>query len=71
MIDLREMTFFLGMEIKHMQDQIFICLKKYANNILKKFRMDNCKSISTPMNQKDKLMKDDVLNEHKKEATEA
>jgi len=59
MTDLGEMAFFLGMEVKQIQDQIFICQKKYAKEILRKFRMDDCKSMSTPMNQKEKLMKDD------------
>jgi len=30
MTDLGEMAFFLGMEVKQIQDQIFICQKKYA-----------------------------------------
>ncbi|KAK6780312.1 hypothetical protein RDI58_022496 [Solanum bulbocastanum] len=46
MTDLREMAFFLGMEVKQIQDQIFICQKKYAKEIQRKFRMDNCKSMS-------------------------
>ena len=48
MTDLGEMDFFLGMKIKQIQDQIFICQKKYAKEILRKFRMDDCKSMSTP-----------------------
>ena len=33
--------------------------KKYAKETLKKFKMENRNEISTPMNQKDKLSKDD------------
>ncbi|KAH0772386.1 hypothetical protein KY290_012557 [Solanum tuberosum] len=59
MTDLREMAFFLGMEVKQIQDQIFIFQNKYAKEILRKFRMGDCKSMSTPMNQKEKLIKND------------
>lgn len=47
------------MEIKQSQDEVFICQKKYAREILKKFHMEDCKSVSTPMNQKEKLSKED------------
>ena len=59
MTDLGLMTYFLGMEIKQSQDEVFICQKKYAKEILKKFQMEDCKSTSTPMNQKEKLVKED------------
>ena len=58
MTDLGEMSYFLGIEIKQRQNEIFICQQKYADEILKKFCMDNCKSMSTPMCQKGKLCKD-------------
>lgn len=59
MTDLGEMTYFLGMEIKQTQNEVFVCQKKYMKEILKKFEMEGCKSMSTPMNQREKLMKDD------------
>jgi hypothetical protein len=37
MTDLGLMTYFLGMEIKQNKNEIFICQKKYANEISKKF----------------------------------
>jgi len=52
------MTYFLRMEIKQSQDEVFICLKKYVKEILKKFQMKDCKTMSTPMNQKEKLVKE-------------
>jgi len=55
MSDLGLMTYFLGIEITQGKDEFFVCQKKYAKEILKKFKMDNCKEISTPMNQKEKL----------------
>ncbi|KAF3626284.1 putative hexokinase-3 [Capsicum annuum] len=57
--DLGLMTYFLGMEIKQGCNEMFICQKKYAREILKKFHMENCKAISTPMNPKEKLSKED------------
>ena len=59
MTDHGEMSYFLGIKIKQRQNEIFICQKKYAEEILKKFHMGNCKSMSTPMCQKEKLCKDD------------
>ena len=53
------MSYFLGMEIKQGQDQDFICQKKYAKEILKKFNMEDCKEMNTPMNKKEKLSKND------------
>ena len=59
MTDLGEMTYFLGIEIKQKNGEVLICQKKYAKEILKKFRMDECKSVDTPMCQKGKLSKRD------------
>lgn len=59
MTDLGEMTFFLGMEVNQIPGKIFICQKKYVREILKRFRMEECKSVATPMAQKDKLSKRD------------
>ncbi|KAH9793969.1 Integrase catalytic domain-containing protein [Citrus sinensis] len=59
MTDLELMTFFLGMEIKQNENEVFICQKKYAREILKKFKLEECKEMSTPMNSKEKLCKED------------
>ena len=59
MTDLGLMTYFLRIDIKQSQDEVFICQKKYAKEIFKKFHMEDCKSMSTPMNQKEKLSKED------------
>ena len=40
MTDLGLMTFFLGMEIKQSEHKVFICQKKHAKEILKKFKLD-------------------------------
>ena len=44
-----ELTFFLGLQIKQTSDSIFLSQTKYALELLKKFDMQDCKSISTPM----------------------
>ena len=59
MTDLGLMTYFLGMEINQNENEIFVCQKKYAKEILKKFKLEECKSMGTPMNLKEKLSKED------------
>ena len=50
MTDLGLMTFFLGLEIKQAEYEVFICQKKYVKEILKKFKFQECKEVSIPMN---------------------
>jgi len=57
--DLGLMTFFLGMEIVQDEHEVFICQKKYAKEIPKKFKLEERKEMSTSMNQKKKLCKED------------
>ncbi|KAK9119522.1 hypothetical protein Scep_017615 [Stephania cephalantha] len=59
MTNLGEMTFFLSMEIQQTQHGIFIGQQKYAREVLKKLNLENCKAISTPFSQNDKLNKED------------
>ena len=59
MTDLGEMSYFLGMEVIQSQQEIFISQHKYARDVLKKFNMESCKSISTPLMENEKLSKDD------------
>src|ERR1044072_2497163 len=59
MTDLGQMSYFLGMEIKQTDSRIFIGQKKYVEEVLKKLYMSICKSMSTPMNQNEKLSKED------------
>jgi hypothetical protein len=44
-----ELTFFLGFQVKQMKEGTFIHQEKYTKDILKKFKMDECKPIKTPM----------------------
>ena len=61
MINLGLITYFLGMEVKKDQHEVFICQKKYAREILKKFQMDECKAVSKPMNLREKCARKMVL----------
>ena len=42
MTDLGEIPYFLSMEIKQTQSEIFICERKYLKEILKRFGMEEC-----------------------------
>nr|GEV54127.1 hypothetical protein [Tanacetum cinerariifolium] len=44
-----ELTFFLGLQVKHKQDGIFISQDKYVAKILRKFGLTDGKSASTPL----------------------
>ena len=43
-----ELTYFLGLQVKQMQDTIFISQSKYAKNIVKKFGLENASHKRTP-----------------------
>ena len=42
-------TFFLGFQVKQIREGIFISQEKYTKDLLKRFKMDECKLIKTPM----------------------
>jgi hypothetical protein len=44
-----ELSYFLGIQIKQMKKDTFVSQGKYIKDMLKKFRMDDAKAISTPM----------------------
>ncbi|KAJ1696523.1 hypothetical protein LUZ63_005035 [Rhynchospora breviuscula] len=44
-----ELNFFLGLQIKQLQDSIFISQIKYAKELIKKFGVEDSKSLDTPM----------------------
>ena len=53
------MAYYLSIEVKQKKDGIFISQESYTKEILKKFKMDDCNPISTPMECAIKLFKDD------------
>jgi hypothetical protein len=44
-----KLKYFLGFQIKQLQEGTFICQTKYIQDILKKFGMENVKPIKTPI----------------------
>ena len=54
-----ELAFFLGLQISQSNKGIFISQTKYIKEMLKKFKMEDCKPVSTPMVTSCKLNKDD------------
>ena len=55
--DLGMMKYSLGIEVTQSEDGIFISQTMYANNVLKRFRMMNCKLVVTPITTSTKLRK--------------
>ncbi|KAK6163847.1 hypothetical protein DH2020_000711 [Rehmannia glutinosa] len=49
MTDLGLMKYFLGIQVRQSKGEIFISQEKYLEEVLKKFHMNNCKPISTPL----------------------
>jgi hypothetical protein len=58
MKDLGQMHYFLGLEVWQNQGEICLSQGKYVVEILKKFGMMDCKSITTPMTTNPKLLCD-------------
>jgi hypothetical protein len=59
MTDLGLMKYFLGIEVSQNEQGIFICQSKYANDVLKRFKMANVNLAPTPIALGLKLSKDD------------
>ncbi|GAU45715.1 hypothetical protein TSUD_400970 [Trifolium subterraneum] len=55
-----ELGFFLGLQIKQQEDGIFISQEKYVNDLLKKYKMNETKIMSTPMHPSTSLDKDEI-----------
>ena len=46
---IREFSYFLGLQIKQMKNGTFVSQSKYIKNMIKKFGLEDAKSIHTPM----------------------
>ncbi|GKA28835.1 retrovirus-related pol polyprotein from transposon TNT 1-94, partial [Tanacetum coccineum] len=53
-----EIKFFLGLQVNQFSNEIFINQSKYINGILKRFGMEDCSTIPTPMVEQAKLKLD-------------
>ncbi|GJW72620.1 retrovirus-related pol polyprotein from transposon TNT 1-94 [Tanacetum coccineum] len=54
-----ELNFFIGLQIKQMEDGIFFNQSKYIKEMLKKFGLEDSKPMKTPMSSNTKLTKDE------------
>ncbi|GJY37366.1 retrovirus-related pol polyprotein from transposon TNT 1-94 [Tanacetum coccineum] len=54
-----ELNFFLGLQIKQIEDDIFFNQSKYIKEMLKKFGLEESKPMKTPMSSDTKLTKDE------------
>ena len=53
-----ELSYFLGLQIKQLNDEILITQAEYAKNLVKKFGLENAKHCDAPMSTTLKLSKD-------------
>ena len=56
-----EMIYFLGLQVKQLKDGIFINKAKYCKELLRKFEMDKCRAINTPILTSCQLDQDHVV----------
>jgi hypothetical protein len=56
---IEELTFFLGFQVKQMREGIFSSQEKYTEDLLKRFKMDECKPIKIPMSSNGHLYLDE------------
>ncbi|GKB61609.1 putative ribonuclease H-like domain-containing protein, partial [Tanacetum coccineum] len=61
MSSMRELTFFLGLQVKQKDNGIFIRQDKYMDDILKKYDFATVKTASTPMETNRALLKDEEV----------
>ncbi|GJX84579.1 retrovirus-related pol polyprotein from transposon TNT 1-94 [Tanacetum coccineum] len=54
-----ELNFFLGLQIKQLNDGIFFNQSKYIKEMLKKFGLEDSKPMKTPMSTETKLTRDE------------
>ena len=54
-----ELNFFLGLQIKQLNEGTFINQAKYIRDLLKRFNMKEAKTMKTPMSSSIKLDKDE------------
>lgn len=59
MSDLGKMRYFLGIKVQRLENGIFINQKKYAIDVLKRFRMEDCNVVLNPNVPGFKIAKDE------------
>ena len=61
---MRELNYFLGLQIKQRGDEIFINQVKYTRELIKKFGLENTKLSKTPMTTTTNFDKDEQDKKH-------
>ena len=67
MTDLGLLHYFLGMEVWQLKEGIFLSQTKYCFDLLSKYNMDQCRSVTTPLDPNTKLTAEDssqLINAH-------
>ena len=59
MNELEELKHFLGLEVERTKEGLFLGQQKYAKDLLQRYGMINCKSMSTPMDPNVRLKEDE------------
>ena len=57
MMNIGLMAYYLGIEIKQGEDEIFVNRKKFAREVLKKFKIKDCARINTLVDYRVKMSK--------------
>jgi hypothetical protein len=62
--DLGDLHYFLGIEVSHTKEGIYLSQKKYTTDILQRVGMTTCKLVNTPLSYSSKLSAHDgeILN---------
>jgi hypothetical protein len=55
-----KLKFFLGIQINQCKDGVYVHQSKYTKELLKKFKLEDCKEMNTPMHPTCTLSKEDI-----------
>jgi len=55
-----ELKFFLGIQVNQCKDGVYVHQTKYTNELLKKFKLEDCKVMNIPMHPTCTLSKEDT-----------
>jgi hypothetical protein len=57
---MEELKFFLGIQINQCKDRVYVRQSKYTKKLLKKFKREDCKLMTTPLHHTCNLSKEDT-----------